>query len=148
MSTAILVALALLRLGAPIDVALATPVAALLEGVDPVVLAGYVLSEHSGGGWSGSCSDRGACGPFALTRMWERRFDDDAPGDQRDEAFAAARITARVILYSMDRHESCPATHDWRAHLKCGPGNRHDCAGPVRAWLEAETATQEDNDEP
>lgn len=133
--TVLLVALALLAEGAPADVAVATPVAAVLEGVDPIELAGYVLSEHSGGGWSGACSDGGACGHYQLAELWERRWGE--PGD-RERTWRAARLTARLIGYARRRHRDCSGDHDWRAHLKCAPGSRDDCRGPVRSWIRAE----------
>ena len=143
MIDAIIVAAALYGAGAPVDVALATPIGALSVGVDPVVLAGYVLSEHPGGRWSSSCSDAGACGHFQLARLWERRYDDDEPGDQRERAWTAAPIAAAVIAYSRERHEDCGDGHGWRAHMKCGTGSRDSCKWPVQRWRDEEASVRE-----
>jgi len=121
---------------APLDVGIWTHVAARAHSVEPIVLAGYVCSEHRDGRWSGQCSDHGACGPFQLVATWPRAAGvHDAA---RMWTPSAAVLAAGVVRYSQRRHRQCTGTHGWRAHVKCGPGGRDDCAHPVRRWHEAE----------
>lgn len=106
------------------------------QGADPFVLGSYLVSEHSDD-WTeepGACSSAGACGPFQLTRHWERAFD--FPPGARLDADQAARIAAGVLVYSKNRHEKCDEGHDWRAHLKAGPGGRNNSnvRFSVRRW--------------
>jgi hypothetical protein len=87
-------------------------------GADPVVMLGYLCSEH-GADWTDdpeACSHAGACGPYQLMPRWRRVF----PGTD-------AEVTAQLLVYSEERHHTkCRDTrHDWRAHLKAGRAGRN-----------------------
>lgn len=106
------------------------------KGADPFFLGSYLISEHSDD-WTdepSACSSANACGPFQLTQHWERYFD--FPPGARMNADQAARIAAGVLVYSEKRHEKCASDHDWRAHLKSGPGGRNNSnvRFAVRRW--------------
>lgn len=95
----------------------------------PHELAGYLVSEHRGSYPLDKCSDAGACGVFQLMPMWPGKFGFTR--EDREDPSAAAEIAAGVLVYSMESHEDCGRSHDWRAHLKTGPGNR-DSEAAVR----------------
>lgn len=129
----------------PADVSVATYLAAIRHGVDPVELGSYLVSEH-GDDWTDrpdACSSRGACGPFQLVALWPREFGYEA--EARADVWASADIAAQVIAYTHGSHADCgtDADHTWRAHLKCSRRSRDSCRGPVRRWLEFERSLRE-----
>ena len=130
----------------PAPVTIATVDAAHSHGVDPVVMVGYLCSEH-GDDWTprpDACSDAGACGPFQLGRSWPLEFG--YPMEARADMHASADMMARLVVYTQGRHNRCTGSHDWRAHLKAGPGGRdaENIAWSVRRWrgFEAEISAR------
>lgn len=95
-------------MGMPVDVAEATIAASHRLGVEPAHSLAYVLSEHPGGRYSGSCSNAGACGAWQLSKTWTLYARRELPseelsGDPRiDERGALLFVLA--WLYSIDKH--------------------------------------------
>lgn len=106
--------------------------AATAHGVDPYDLGSYLISEHRGSYSTDKCSDAGACGLYQLTGGWVS-YCEARPG-ARERPREAAHVAACVIAYSQESHDDCDGSHDWRAHMKCGPGGRDTCTGPVGRW--------------
>jgi hypothetical protein len=129
--------LALQTLGSvPPHVSASTYLAAQRHDVDPVILGAYLVSEHDDD-WTPTpeqCGDDGrTCGPFSLSALWAREFGYRAR--DRGHVWHAANMAAQLMLYSHERHHGrCQGAHDWRAHVKSGPGGRHLAAGSVREW--------------
>jgi hypothetical protein len=122
----------------PPHVSAATYAAALRHGQDPVVLGAYLVSEH-GHDWTPTperCSNRGACGPFQLVRMWPDHFG--YPVEARANVWASANMAAMLLEHSQGSHKDCAGSHDWRAHLKAGTDGRDHIGWIVRGWMDYE----------
>jgi len=122
----------------PPDVSLATLAACERHNVDCVALGAYLVSEH-GDDWTdepSACSSKGACGPFQLSKLWPRHFGYAV--DDRACPWASADMAAQLVAYSQERAIETRSPHDWRARMKCKPGQRHRCAGPVAGWRRTE----------
>lgn len=132
--------------------------AAHARDVSPYLLGAYLISEHRGAYPTDKCSSAGACGLYQITAGWVDHCG--YKHDRRDEPAVSADLAACVLAYSRESHADCgpdlalapvaipgPAVlwipvpagrHDWRAHVKCGPGGRHDCRRPVDRWIKIE----------
>jgi len=109
------------------------------QAVDPLVVAGIILSEHGGvlkeysvtvANKHSKCIGLGQIAPF-----WAKHYGIKV-SDLRDPLINID-ITAKVIARSQARHarHARNSKHHWIAHYKCGTKNLDNCSGPVRRTL-------------
>jgi hypothetical protein len=143
-----LLMLAMLQHNTPPDIAAGALLGAAAYGIPSHVMAGYLVSGHPGGRYSGRCGDPstgGTCGPYRLHAMWARRCG--YPGHWRHHRVLSSLIAGCMLSHSRWQHyegvgsrRPCVRDHDYRAHPKSSGGARASprAAGKVRRQIRIE----------